>query len=32
MVIKTIGNKLYLKWKGYDNSFKSCINKSDIAI
>ena len=24
------GNKLYVKWKGYDNSFKSWIDKKDI--
>ena len=29
-VIKRIGDKLYVKWKGYDNSFKSCIYKRDI--
>ena len=29
-VIKRIGKKLYVKWKGYDNSFKSCIYKRDI--
>ena len=26
-VIKTKENKLYVKWKGYDNSFNSWINK-----
>ena len=29
-VIKKKGNKLYVKWKGYDNSFNSSINKKDI--
>ena len=29
-VIKRKGNKLYVKWKGYDNSFNSWINKKDI--
>ena len=29
-VIKKEGNKLYDKWKGYDNSFNSWINKKDI--
>ena len=29
-VIKNKGNKLYVKWKGYDNSFNSSINKKDI--
>ena len=29
-VIKRKGNKLYVKWKGYDNSFNSCIYKKDI--
>ena len=29
-VIKRKGDKLYVKWKGYDNSFKSWINKKDI--
>ena len=28
-VIKRKGNKLYVKWKGYDNSFNSWINKKD---
>ena len=26
-VIKKKGDKLYVKWKGYDNSFNSCIDK-----
>ena len=29
--IKRKGDKLYVKWKGYDNSFNSWINKKDIA-
>ena len=29
-VIKRNGNKLHVKWKGYDNSFNSWINKKDI--
>ena len=24
------GNKLYVKWKGYDNSFNSQIDKNDL--
>ena len=28
--IKRKGDKLYVKWKGYDNSFNSWINKKDI--
>ena len=28
-VIKRNGDKLYVKWKGYDNSFNSWINKED---
>ena len=32
MVIKREGDKLHVKWKGYDNSFNSWINKKDIAI
>ena len=28
-VIKRKGNKLYVKWKGYDNSFNSWIDKKD---
>ena len=27
---KRKGNKLYVKWKGYDNSFNSCIDKKGI--
>ena len=30
-VIKRKGNKLYVKWKGYDNSFNSRTDKKDIA-
>ena len=29
-VIKTICDKLYVKWKGYDNSFSSWIDKKDL--
>ena len=29
-VIKNKGNKLYVKWKGYDNSFNSWIVKKDL--
>ena len=29
-VIKIKGNKLYVKWKGYDNSFSSWIDKKDV--
>ena len=29
-VIKREGDKLYIKWKGYDNSFNSWIVKKDI--
>ena len=29
-VIKTKGDKLYVKWKGYDNSFNSWIDKKDL--
>ena len=28
-VIKRKGDKLYVKWKGYDNSLKSWIDKKD---
>ena len=27
---KRKGDKLYVKWKGYDNSFNSWIDKKDI--
>ena len=29
-VIKRKDNKLFIKWKGYDNSFNSRIDKKDI--
>ena len=29
-VIKRKGNKLYVKWKGYDNSFNSWIDKKEV--
>ena len=29
-VIKRKGEKLYVKWKGYDSSFNSWIDKKDI--
>ena len=29
-VIKRKGNKLSVKWKGYDNSFNGWINKKDL--
>ena len=29
-VIRRKGDKLYVKWKEYDNSFNSWINKNDI--
>ena len=29
-VIKRKGDKIYVKWKGYDNSFNSWINKKDL--
>ena len=31
-VIKKKGDKLYLKWKGYDNSFNSWIGKKRLSI
>ena len=31
-VIKKKGDKLYAKWKGYNNSFNSWIDKKDIVI
>ena len=30
-VIKKKGDKLYVKWKGYNNSFNSRIDKKDLA-
>ena len=30
-LLKRKGDKLYVKWKGYDNSFSSWINKKDLA-
>ena len=29
-VLTRKGDKLYLRWKGYDNSFNSWINKKDL--
>ena len=29
-IIKRKGNKLYIKWKGYDNSFNSWIDKKNV--
>ena len=29
-VIKRKGNKLYVKWKGYNNSFNGWIDKKDL--
>ena len=29
-VLKRKGDKLYVKWKGYDSSFNSWINKKDL--
>ena len=31
-VIKKKGDILYVKWKGYDNSFNSCIDKKDLVL
>ena len=28
--VKRKGNKLYVNWKGYDNSFNSWIDKKDV--
>ena len=28
-VLKRKGDKLYVKWKGYDNSFNSCVDKKE---
>ena len=29
-VLKRKGDKLHVKWKGYNNRFNSCIDKKDI--
>ena len=29
-IIKKVGNKDLVKWKGYDDSFNSYVNKNDI--
>ena len=29
-IIKRIGDTLYVKWRGYNNSFNSWINKKDL--
>ena len=29
-ILKTKGKKLYVKWRGYDNSFNSWIDKKDL--
>ena len=29
-IIKKVGNTYLVKWKGYDNSFNSYVNKNDI--
>ena len=29
-VLKTKGDRLYVKWKGYDNQFNRWINKKDL--
>ena len=29
-VLKRTGDKLYVKWKGYDNRFNSWIDKKDL--
>ena len=31
-VIRRKGDELFIKWKGYDNSFDTRIGKNDIAI
>ena len=30
IILKTKGNKLYVKWKGYNNLFNSSIDKKDL--
>ena len=29
-VTKRKGDKLYVRWKGYNNSYNSCIDKKDL--
>ena len=29
-ILKTKGNKIFVKWRGYSNNFNSWVNKSDI--
>ena len=29
-IIKKVGDNCLVKWKGYDNSFNSYVNKNDI--
>ena len=29
-ILKRKGDKLYVKWKGYDNSFNSWVDKKDL--
>ena len=29
-IIRTKHNKIYVKWRGYDNSFNSWVNKKDV--
>ena len=30
-IIKKVGNKYLVKWRGYDNSFNSYVSENDIA-
>ena len=29
-ILKTKGNNIFVKWRGYSNNFNSWVNKSDI--
>ena len=29
-ILKTKNNQIYVKWRGYDNSFNSWINKNNV--
>ena len=29
-ILKTKNNKIYVKWRGYDNSFNSLIDKNNV--